>query len=188
MTGGLVSIDIYHEGDHPSGYIGVRLVVGSKSRGDQLIEHYGFREKSKPLSMRSRKEIIAKAKKRERELKAARGGDYRLASKKHVSECKPKLHKNLETNIRGLYFVFQLKRSILANSEIASYPTCFIISEGNGERRAFSTRSFGNLQSKWQEALKHHAKILGNYAILESHSDVPLSKYIFNKHIKRILK
>jgi len=42
-----MSVNIYHEGDHPSGYMGIRIIVGSKTRGDETVEYWPFCIKGK---------------------------------------------------------------------------------------------------------------------------------------------
>lgn len=181
-----MSLHVYHEGDHPSGYLGVRLVVGSKTRGDEVSIYFNFRVDGKPISMTNRKAVIAKAKRRESELIQERGGDFRFRSNKALSDVRPKKYKDLETNIRGLSISFSIKTSLLASGEIGYYPTCVITSEVAGVRKAFTMRHFDIFDAKWLAAAKCHAKRLGLKRLGNGWSKPPISKRVFQKHIKRL--
>jgi len=181
-----MSVNVYHEGDHPSGYLGVRVVVGSKTRGDEASVYFNFRVDGKPISMTKRKAVIAKAKRRESELIQERGGDFRFKTNKTATDFKPKKYKDLETNIRGLSISFLIKTSRLASGEIGYYPTCIITSEVAGVRKAFTMRHFDLFDAKWLAAAKYHAKQLGLNRLGNGWSKPPISKKVFQKHIKRL--
>jgi len=183
-----MSVNIYHEGEHPAGYLGVRITVGSDTRSDTKVEYLSFRANGKALSMSARKKIISKAKRREKELKEKLGGDRRCFGSKTVNNYKAKRIKDLETNIRGLYILFSTKKAKLANGDAVYYPTCFIISETNGYRKTFSTRHFEKFNQKWEDAIKCHADNLGLKKIKSNWAAPPITKSVFDKHIRRVKK
>lgn len=98
-----MSLTIYNEGDHPAGFIGIRIVrtVSGKSRQ----QYFSFRnpENRKIVSKKRQTELLREA----QELEAswiAENAEYQY--QKRISQSNPKTRKESSTGVEGLTLTF----------------------------------------------------------------------------------
>ena len=129
----------YKEGEHSSGFVGIRVVVGGLKKQQQ--KHYSF----KNASPKKIKKLEERAKKLEVKWQ-------QLQQKSFYS-----------TGVRGIRMNFIIIRKIIANEERNYYTPVFVVSgqsDGKNFCKRFNIIKHGYKQA-WENAVKYYANKKG---------------------------
>ena len=129
----------YKEGEHSSGFVGIRVVVGGLKKQQQ--KHYSFKNASPK-----------KIKKLEKRAKKLEVKWQQLQQKSFYS-----------TGVRGIRMNFIIIRKIIANEERNYYTPVFVVSgqsDGKNFCKRFNIIKHGYKQA-WENAVKYYANKKG---------------------------